>query len=189
MTNQLSIADRLRIERLVWGLDQRIYDLPWRRRIAIRREVRENLRTAAADVGAKRAVRNIGSVSELASGYLEAQFGGRPRHSWLAAGVFVFTTLLVLQSILTDAANAFADGVLTAKPGFAGTLHWGGLQLLQTDVTVVFSGGTTTLTGGALSVWAWLLLAVGAIAVGRLWRALPRSGRGQTEDADLAVGA
>jgi hypothetical protein len=176
MTQQLSIGDRLRIERVVWNLDQRTYDLPWRRRVAIRREVRENLRTAAADVGAEQAVRNIGSISDLASGYLDAQFGGRPRPSWLAAGLFVFTTLLVLQSLLTDAANAFADGVLTATPGFSGTRQWGGVDLLQTDVTVFFSGGTTTLKGGALSVWSWLLLALGGIAVGRLWRALPRRG-------------
>ena len=174
MTQQLTLVDRLRIERVVWSLDQRIYDLPWRRRIAIRREVRENLRTAAADVGARQAVRNIGSVGELASGYLDAQFGGRPRPSWFAASLFVFTTLLVLQSLLTDAANAFADGVLTADPTFAGTRHWGGVHLLQTDVTVLFSGGTTTLRGGALSVWAWLLLALGGIAVGHLWRAVPR---------------
>ena len=174
MTQQLSVADRLRIDRVVWGLDQRIYDLPWRRRIAIRREVRGNLRTAAADVGAERAVRNIGSVGELAYGFLDAQYGGRPRPSWLAAGVFVLTAGLVLQSILTDAANGFAEGVLTAQPAFSGTLHWGGLDLLQTDVTVIFSGGTTTLKGGALSVWAWLLLALGGIAAGRLWRALPR---------------
>jgi hypothetical protein len=174
MTQQMSIADRLRIERVVWLLDQRIYDLPWRRRIAIRREVRQNLRTAAADVGAGRAVRNIGSVADLASGYRDAQFGGRPGPSWLAAAVFVFTTLLVLQSVLTDAANAFADGVLTGNPDTSRTLHWGGVHLLQTDVTVAFSGGTTTLKGGALSVWAWLLLALGGIAIGRLWRALPR---------------
>lgn len=174
MTQQLRIADRFRIERVVWNLDQRIYDLPWRRRIAIRREVRENLRTAAADVGAQRAVSNIGSVAELATGYLDAQLGGRPRPSWLAASVFVFTALLVLQSVLTDAANAYADGVHTANPAFSGTLHWGGVHLLQTDVVVRISGGTTTLRGGALSIWAWLLLAAGGIAVGRLWRALPR---------------
>ena len=174
MTQQLSIADRLRIERVVWLLDQRIYDLPWRRRIAVRREVRDNLRTAAADVGAAQAVRNIGSIGDLAEGYLDAQFGGRPRASWLAAAVFVFTTLLVLQSLLTDAANAFADGVLIGDPGFAGTLHWGGVNFLQTDVTITIVNGTTTLKGGALSPWAWLLLALGAVAVGRLWRALPR---------------
>jgi hypothetical protein len=174
MTRQLSITDRLRLERVVWVLDQRIYDLPWRRRIAIRREVRENLRTAAADVGAEQAVRNIGSVGDLAGGYRDAQFGGRPGPSWLAASLFVFTTLLVLQSILTDAANAFADGVLTANPDVSGTRHWGGVHLLQTDVTVIFSGGTTTLKGGALTVWAWLLLALGGIAVGRLWRTFPR---------------
>jgi hypothetical protein len=174
MTQQLSIVDRLRIERVVWILDQRTYDLPWRRRIAIRREVRDNLRTAAADVGAQQAVRNIGSVADLAAGYRDAQFGGRPGPSWFGAAIFVFTTLLVLQSVLTDAANAFADGVLSVDPSASGTRHWGGVSLLQTDVTVSFSSGTTTLKGGALSPWAWLLLALGGIAVGRLWRALPR---------------
>jgi hypothetical protein len=174
MTQQLSRFDKLRIERVVWGLDQSIYDLPYRRRIAIRREVRDNLRTAAADVGAKQAVRNIGSIGELATGYLDAQFGSRPRPSWVAAAVFVFTTLLVLQAVLTDAALGFRDGVLAADPTFAGTRHWDGIELLQTDVTVRFADHSATVSGGALSPWAWLLLVVGGIAVGRLWRAFPR---------------
>jgi hypothetical protein len=47
--------DRLRTERVVWTLDQRLYDLPRNSRIAMRREVRENLRTATVDVGATQA--------------------------------------------------------------------------------------------------------------------------------------
>lgn len=171
---ELSVLDRLRVEAAVWSLDQRIYDLPWGRRIAIRREVRDNLRAAAADVGARRAIRNIDGVGNLAAGYLDAQFGGRPRASWLAAATFVFTTLLVLQSLLTDAANAFGDGVLAADPEFSGSLQWHGVLPLQTQVDLRFADHAVALTGGALSVWAYLLLALGGIAVGRLWRALPR---------------
>ncbi|MCU1672017.1 MAG: hypothetical protein JWN77_130 [Frankiales bacterium] len=126
MTRPLSLLDRLRIEQAVWGLDQRIYDLPRRRRIAIGREVRDNLLTAAADVGARRAVRNVGGSADLAAGYLDAQYGGHRRPSWLAGAAFLFTTMLVLQSVLTDAANAFADGVLLANPSFSGTERWAG---------------------------------------------------------------
>ncbi|MCW2607225.1 MAG: hypothetical protein JWO60_1918 [Frankiales bacterium] len=174
MTRPLSTLDRLRVEKVVWGLDQRIYDLPRRRRVAIRREVRDNLLTAAADVGARTAVRNVGGPAELAAAYIEAQFGGRPRPSWLASAGFLFTAVLVLQSVLTDAANAFADGVLLGNPSFSGTERWGGANFLQTDVSVTFTDQATSLTGGALSPWAYLLLALASAAVGRLWRALPR---------------
>ena len=51
MNRTLGWIDRLRIERVVWALDQRLYDLPRKSRIAKRREVRENLLTAAADIG------------------------------------------------------------------------------------------------------------------------------------------
>lgn len=173
MTQPLTLNDRLRIETVVWGLDQRLYDLPRRRRIEIRREVRDNLRTAAVDVGARAAVRNIGSAADLATGYLDAELGGGRRASWLAAATFVFTALLILQSVLTDSANAFGEGVLTADPSFSGTQRWSGVSLLQTEVTATFGDHTSTFTGGALSVWGYLLLALGGVAVGRLWRALP----------------
>lgn len=179
MRYKLSLLDRLRIERVVWELDQRIYDLPYQRRIAVRREVRDNLRTAAADVGAAQAVRNVGSVAILAAGYLEAQYGGRPRPSWIAAALFVFTTLLALQSILTDASLAFRDGVLAANPGFAGVRHWNGIAYLQTNVTFTFTDHSATFTGGAMSPLAWLLLGIGGIAVGRLWRVIPPRHAGQ----------
>jgi hypothetical protein len=50
--------DRIRIERLVWSLDQQIYDLPRGQRVAVRREVRANLLDAAHDVGAGEALRH-----------------------------------------------------------------------------------------------------------------------------------
>ena len=50
MPHNVSWFDRMRIERVVWMLDQRLYDLPRRSRIDKRREVRANLRAAASDI-------------------------------------------------------------------------------------------------------------------------------------------
>ena len=47
MAHALTWIDRLRIERAVWALDQRLYDLPRRSRIERRRELRGNLVTGA----------------------------------------------------------------------------------------------------------------------------------------------
>ena len=47
MDHRISWFERLRIEWVVWSLDQRLYDLPRRSRIEKRREVRANLITAA----------------------------------------------------------------------------------------------------------------------------------------------
>ena len=43
-----NLIDRMRIERVVWSLDQRLYDLPRKTRIERRRELRTNLLDAAA---------------------------------------------------------------------------------------------------------------------------------------------
>ena len=88
MQHTVTWFDRLRIERVVWALDQRLYDLPRRTRIETRREVRQNLLTGARDVGTTQALRNLGGSAELAQEYLSAAFGSRPRHSWMAAGLF-----------------------------------------------------------------------------------------------------
>ena len=49
MAHRLTWVDRLRIERVVWMLDQRLYDIPRESRIAHRREVRQNLLSAAQE--------------------------------------------------------------------------------------------------------------------------------------------
>lgn len=48
---KLRWRDRLRVERVVWSLDQQLYDLPRASRLATRREVQENLLCAAHDIG------------------------------------------------------------------------------------------------------------------------------------------
>ena len=104
MPRPVSWLDRLRIERLVWSLDQYLYDLPRASRIATRREVRQNVLAAAHDVGAAEAIRRVGSSRRLADDYLSAELGDEPRPSWLAAALFLFTGQLLLTSLLTDAA-------------------------------------------------------------------------------------
>jgi hypothetical protein len=170
MARPLTWVDRMRIERVTWMLDQRLYDLPRASRIAHRRELRQNLLTAARDVGTSAALRNVGNNSQLAAAYLAAEFGDRPRHSWTAAIVWAATSLLVATAILTDAANGFAAGVSAGSPHVTGTFRWGGLTALQDTVTCTVVDGRTTVEGGGVSLLGWLLWLAIAVLVGRLWR-------------------
>ena len=171
MARPLTWFDRLRIERVVWTLDQRLYDLPRKARIAHRRELRQNLLTAARDIGTSAALGNLGNGSQLAAAYLASEFGDRPRHSWIAAAVWATTSMLVATAILTDAANGFAAGIATGNPHATGTFHWGGLSALQDTVTCTAVNGHTTVNGGGLSLLGWALWLAIAVMIGRLWRA------------------
>jgi hypothetical protein len=170
MPHNVSWFDRMRIEGVVWMLDQRLYDLPRRSRIDKRREVRENLRAAASDIGTREALARLGNSRELATEYLTAEFGGGPRPSWIAAGVFLFTGVLVGTSLLTDAAIAYRDGILAANPHATGTFTWNGIDYLQTSVRYTFVDGSSHFAGGAFSPLAWLLWIIATVLVGRLWR-------------------
>jgi hypothetical protein len=174
MTRTVSWIDRLRIERVVWMLDQRLYDLPRRSRIAKRREVRENLLAAAHDVGTTDALRHLGDSRRLAVEYLSAEFGDGPRHSWIAAAVFATGALLLFNGMLSDASSAFGDGITAADPNATGTFTWSGIQYLEDTVTfTVANGHVTSVVGGAWSPLTWGIWIVGTLLVGRLWRALP----------------
>jgi len=170
MSHSISWIDKLRIERVVWSLDQRLYDLPRRSRIAKRREVRQNLLTAAHDIGAGEALRNLGSTHQLAAEYRDAEFGEGPRASWVAAATFFLTAQLVFTSLLTEAANAFRDGISAANPNATGTFSWPGIRYLQDTVTYTFVNGHGTSVGGAWTPLAWALWVIATVLVGRLWR-------------------
>ncbi|MEP7111795.1 MAG: hypothetical protein ABI862_00890 [Ilumatobacteraceae bacterium] len=170
MTHTITWIDRLRIERAVWALDQRLYDLPRKSRIANRREVRENLITATRDIGARDALHNLGDSRRLAAEYLSAQFGDEARPSWIAAGVFFLTGQLILTSILTEAALAFGHGITTANPNATGSFTWPGIKYLQDTVTYTFVDGKGDWVGGAWTPVAWALWIVATICIGRLWR-------------------
>lgn len=170
MTDALSLIDRARIERLVWSLDQRLYDLPYRARIATRREVRQNLVTAARDVGIGNALAQVGSPAQLAADYLDAEFGNQPRPSLIAAAVFFATVLLFATSLLFETADAFGKGVAAADPTASGMFTSTGVEYLQSKITYTFTNGDYTYVGGALTPLAYALLVLGSLCVGRLWR-------------------
>lgn len=175
--SDLSVLDRLRVERVVWGLDQRLHDLPRATRIAHRRELRANLLAAARDVGATAALRDLGDAARLAADYRDAALGAGPRPSWYAAALFLLTTVLFLTSILYEAAEAFGDGILAADPAATGTFRWPGIAYLQSEVTYLVANGRRDVVGGAFTPLTYLLLLAGSVAIGRLWRALPRRRR------------
>ena len=173
MTHTVTWIDRLRIERVVWALDQRLYDLPRKSRIAKRREVRENLRTAAADIGTTNALRNIGNSRQLAVEYRDAEFGNQPRPSWLAAAIFLLTGQLIFTSLLSEAAMAFGEGITAADPHATGTFTWAGIHYVQSSVTYTYANGQGDSVGGAWTPLAWALWLIATVLVGRLWRVIP----------------
>ena len=174
MGSTVSRFDRLRIERFVWTLDSLLYDLPWRSRIEKRREVRQNLLAAASSVGTGRALRQLGSSTQLAHEYLNAEFGDRPHHSWLAAALFGATALLLATSLWTEAALAFGDGIRAADPHATGSYTWDGIPYLQHGVTYTLTNGHGSYAGGGFTLLFWLLWLAGIVLVGRLWRMVRR---------------
>jgi hypothetical protein len=187
MPHTVTWLDRLRIERVVWSLDQRLYDLPSRTRVPLRREVRANLLAAATEVGVSEALHRIGNARALAREYLDAELGEGPRHSWMAALLFLFTTPLVLNFFMSEAANAYEQALTATGAHADGTFSWGGVAWLQSPITYTIHEGQAAHTGGAWTPLVYVLLAGGAIACGRLWRALPR--RGNSGPATTPTGA
>lgn len=183
MTSTLSWLDRLRIERAVWALDQRLYDLPTKSRVAKRREVRANLLGAANDIGAGAALSRLGSSRELAAEYRSAEFGDGPRPLWYAAGFFLLTGQLIFTSILSEAAFAFRDGILAVNAHATGTFTWPGIDFLQSRVTYTFVDGKATSVGGAWTPLAWALWIVAFVLIGRLWRVVPLRRRRRAGEA------
>lgn len=174
MPHATTWLDRLRIERFVWELDQRLVDLPRATRRTHRREVRENLLAASAEVGTTAALDGVGDARRLAAGYVDAEFGDEARpHLTLAALVFL-TSQLLLMSLLTDATVAFGDGLTAADPDVSGTFRWAGVGFLQDEVTFTAVDGEVDWVGGAYTPFAWLLFIAATIAAGRLWRLVPQ---------------
>jgi hypothetical protein len=177
MPRSVTWIDRLRIERLVWALDQQLYDLPRSSRIAKRREVRDNILAAARDVGTTQALRRLGSSRRLAAEYLTAELGDGPRHSWTAAAYFAALVPLLLNFFLSEAASAYEQGIVAAGPHASGTFIWTGVSYLQSAITYTLTQGHTSHVGGAWTPATYALWLTGTILVGRLWRLLPSTRR------------
>jgi hypothetical protein len=183
MTNAIG---RLRVETRVWLLDQQLYDLPRRSRIAIRQEVRANLLDAAGTIGVGPALRRVGGSRRLAEQYLRAEFGDRPRHSWIAAAYTAGLIPLLLNFVLAGAASSFERGVTAADPHATGTYFWPGVEHLQRAVTFSFADGRATSAGGAWTPLAYALWLAAVVVAGRLWRLPRRRRRGHAADSSPA---
>ncbi len=176
MSYTVSWFDRLRIERVVWSLDQRLYDLPRRSRIETRREVRANLLSAAHDVGSSAALRQLGNANQLAREYLSAEYGDLPRPSWIGAIYWISAVPLVFNWLTSEAMFAFRVGIVARDPHTTGTYTWSGLKYVQSIVTYTFADGKASSVGGAWTPLVYAILLLGTVLFGRLWR-LPAAWR------------
>ncbi len=112
----MRLLDRIRLESAVLRYDfwLELRGVGGRERRGLRHELRENLRSAAEDVGMERALFGIGSPKQLAW----AAAGGdptRPRWSlgaWWAAGTFGVLLLAMLGTALVVLETVRATGVV-----------------------------------------------------------------------------
>ena len=176
MTRTLTWVDRLRIERAVWALDQRLYDLPHKSRVAKRREVRE---TSYRGPGHRHSRRPepTRQQSPVGAEYLSAEFGEGPRPYWVAAATFAVTAQLLFTWVLGEAASAFGDGITAANAHATGTFTWSGIRYLQETVTYTLVDGKGSSAGGAWTPLSWAIWVVVTVLVGRLWRVASTSRR------------
>jgi hypothetical protein len=174
MARNLSVVDLLRIERFVWTLNVRLFDLSSASRLARRREVRDNLIAAAKDVGVSEAFRRLGGGSRLAEEYLAAELGDRPRHSWIAAFLFAALFPAIVLFCFDQAGRAFEHGVISANPNATGTFIRDGFGYLQDPLTYTYTNGQVSSGGGSFTLLFYAVWIVGPIVAGRLWRLLPR---------------
>ena len=176
--NTLTWPDRLRPQRAVWASDRLLQDLPHRSRVAKRRELRDNLRSATQDVGAATAVRQLGDLRQLAAGHLTAEYGDlQPRPSWTRAAAAAVLYYFVLSWLLEVGSSAFRAGILTDQPRATGSFAWNGIPYLLDNVTFTFSNGVSTSVGGAWNPLAYaglLLVGTSPAACGGACPALPR---------------
>lgn len=143
----------------------------------------EDLRAAADEVGTRQAIRQLGDLHGLAAGFLDAEYGDlSKRPSWTAVAIFLVVADVALLIVGHVGANAFRAGVLATNPSITGTFHWHGIRYLISDSTFSFRAGTSTSDGGAWTPLVYLLLAVGAVLAGRLWRLAPRWRRSLSPD-------
>lgn len=114
----LTKKDRLWIElavrRVDWALDGRV---PKAKRSQIQSELRSNLIEAASEVGARRAVEQLGDLRALAASYLELYRG---RFDFRAASWAAFISYLAVQALGIAIFIAFHAGV-AASGGHQGT--------------------------------------------------------------------
>jgi hypothetical protein len=174
MPNTVTLIDRLRIERVVWTIDFLVSDLPTRSQRAVRRELRDNLRAAAAEAGASEAVRRLGSLRRLAAGYLDAEYGDDgPRPRWMGGMAWGIAVEVFVLGIAFAGYSAFMDGVLAVNRHASGTYTWTGLGVWGPGGTATFVDGRLRSGSLVFSVVTLVYLAAGFVLGARLWRLRP----------------
>lgn len=83
--------------------------------------------------------------------------------------MLLLTGLLVLTSILSEAALAFGDGITAAHPNATGTCTWHGIRHLQDTVTYM-STAKAAPSAGHEHPWPGITWIAATVLVGRLWR-------------------
>jgi hypothetical protein len=163
--------DRLRIERVVWTLDTLLTIVPGKRRRAIRRETRANLRAASADVGTAEAIRRLGDLRPLAVEYTGAHYGEqRRRPSLWGALIWSQLAALALVVVTVTGLESFLDGV-EAAGSVRGTHDWTTLSPVVSGHAEYDASGRLSGFGFEISVVFLLVYVLVALVVGgRLWR-------------------
>jgi hypothetical protein len=188
MTDDLTRIDRLRIERTIWAFDVLIINMPRRSRVAKRRELRANLRAAAADVGTAQALRRLGGLQRLAAGYLAAEYGERGPRPAYWKGITWASLLLPIMIAAEDLGKqSFLDGV-QAIPRATGVFHYSGMKFLGLDFTYTFLDGRNMAPGWSESFSSVeLIYMLAAFLIGaRTWRLLPPWRRWRLRRVDAA---
>lgn len=170
----MNLVDRVRVERAIWSYDWWL-DLSGangRRRRELRRELRTNLRDAAAHVGVRDAVRALGGAHRMAAEALPAD-PTRPR--WTVGVSAALVTVAAVVLVQFWAALAWVDGVLAADPDEPVT---GSITLMPgSSMEYVPDGSGFSVVMGP----GWSALVVGLfvlVVVSRPWRYLTtRSGK------------
>lgn len=167
----MGIIDRLRIEDAVQRYDfwLELRGARGRQRRALRRELRANLRDAAADIGVTRALFNIGSPKELAYA-MTPQAQSRPRWSlgalaaslaFAATAIGMLWTAAVYFEGVSDAGTVGREVSSFVFPWFGSTFH---AQVLADGEGLMM---------GITSPWALLVVPLLVfLVVARPWRAL-----------------
>jgi len=132
---RLRLADRLRIERAVqrvdWVLDGRV---PIAKRRQVRNELRSNLVEAAQEVGAEKAIQQLGDLRALAVSYLELYRG---RFDFQAGAIAAVITYAALQVLGLALILAFHAGVAAggAHSGTYSLQFWSGFGPFSISVS------------------------------------------------------
>lgn len=167
----MNLLDRVRlglyVQRYDFWLDAA--DVRRRRRRALRHELRANLDDAAQDVGAVRALANLGSPRTLARESVGEGGAGPSRPRWAAGGQWAVATFAVLVLLWLLSVLAFVDGVRAA--GAAGRVTgsvfpWGG--------SVVAEAGPGLQVSASVPPVVWVLTLLAFVVGSRAWVLLTR---------------